>query len=238
MANVEVFRDSRLDADHVLEMGASHVVVATGCRWRDDGIAHHRLTPLEADAGAEILTPDHVMDGGRPRGERVILYDDDHFYMGGVLAGLLAREGYRVALATPAGEVSTWTQMTMEQARIQRELIELGVEIHCHRGLNTLKNDKAELACIFTDRLTDVACDSAVLVTARLPEEALYRALEARREEWESSGIRSVQAIGDARAPATIAHAVYAGHRFARELDQPEEQRTPLFPRELPSTVA
>ena len=237
MANVDVFLESRLDAGHVLEMGASHVVVATGCRWRDDGIAHYRLIPLGADPGAEILTPDDVMAGRRPRGERVLLYDDDHFYMGGVIAGLLAREGHRVVLATPAGEVSTWTQMTMEQARVQRELIELGVEIHCQRGLNALKSDTAELACIFTDRLMEVSCDSAVLVTARLPEDALYRNLEALQEERKAHGIRSVQAIGDARAPATIAHAVYAGHRYARELDQPEGTVGSLFPRELASTV-
>lgn len=232
MPNVEVFLNSRLDVDHVLELGPGHVVIATGCRWRNDGVAHHRHKPLDLVPEMEVLTPDHLMAGERPRGERVLLYDDDHFYMGGILAALLAREGYQVLFVTPAGEVSTWTQMTMEQARIQRELIELGVEIHCHRYLQDLEKGGVNLACIYTDRIATLPCDSALLVTSRLPEDSLYRALEGRREEFADAGIRSIAAIGDALAPATIAHAVYAGHRYARELDRPESDRPLLFPRE------
>ena len=43
-----------------------------------------------------MLTPDDVLAGVRPAGERVLLYDDDHYYLGGVLAELLAREGRRL----------------------------------------------------------------------------------------------------------------------------------------------
>jgi dimethylamine/trimethylamine dehydrogenase len=58
-----------------------------------------------------------------------------------------------------------------------------------------------------------------VLVTARLPEDTLYRELTAELEALAATGIKSVTAIGDCRAPSTIAAAVYAGHRYARELD-------------------
>jgi dimethylamine/trimethylamine dehydrogenase len=34
-----------------------------------------------------------------------------------------------------------------------------------------------------------------------------------------------VRRIGDCEAPAIIAAAVYAGHRYARELDTPESDR-------------
>ncbi len=36
---------------------------------------------------------------------------------------------------------------------------------------------------------------------------------------------KSVRRIGDCEAPAIIAAAVYAGHRYARELDTPESSR-------------
>ena len=36
-------------------------------------------------------------------------------------------------------------------------------------------------------------------------------------------GIDTVTTIGDALAPATIAHAVYAGRRYAEELDGPPD---------------
>ena len=38
------------------------------------------------------------------------------------------------------------------------------------------------------------------------------------RPDSADAGIRAVHRIGDCHAPATIAAAVYEGHRFAREL--------------------
>jgi dimethylamine/trimethylamine dehydrogenase len=65
-------------------------------------------------------------------------------------------------------------------------------------------------------------------MTARLPEDALYRALREREAEWADAGLRSVRVIGDAEAPGLIAHAVYAGHRYARELDAPPSGEIPF----------
>ena len=45
--------------------------------------------------------------------------------------------------------------------------------------------------------------------------------------------VKSVRVIGDAQAPAPIAWATYAGHRYARELDEPVVQDTMPFRREL-----
>jgi dimethylamine/trimethylamine dehydrogenase len=57
-------------------------------------------------------------------------------------------------------------------------------------------------------------------VTARVPDDALYQELRRREAEWSAAGVRS-RCIGDAEAPGLIAHAVYAGHRYARELEEP-----------------
>ncbi|MBW2408788.1 MAG: hypothetical protein JRF72_03245, partial [Deltaproteobacteria bacterium] len=38
----------------------------------------------------------------------------------------------------------------------------------------------------------------------------------------QESGIKSVQRIGDCRAPGIIAAAIHAGHRAAREMDAPD----------------
>jgi dimethylamine/trimethylamine dehydrogenase len=59
------------------------------------------------------------------------------------------------------------------------------------------------------------------MVTARLPEDGLFLALKARQDEWADNGIASVKVIGDANAPAAIAWATYAGHRYAEELEAP-----------------
>jgi dimethylamine/trimethylamine dehydrogenase len=42
-----------------------------------------------------------------------------------------------------------------------------------------------------------------------------------------------VNVIGDACAPGPIAYAVYAGHRYARELDAPDIGDAVPFKREL-----
>jgi dimethylamine/trimethylamine dehydrogenase len=55
--------------------------------------------------------------------------------------------------------------------------------------------------------------------TARPSGVELYRALAADSARLEAAGVRSVRRIGDCYGPATIAAAVYEGHRFARELD-------------------
>ncbi len=65
----------------------------------------------------------------KPLRGRVILYDDDHFYLGGVLAEMLAQNGCEVTLVTPAPMISYWTQFTLEQSRIQARLMKMGVNL-------------------------------------------------------------------------------------------------------------
>ena len=53
-------------------------------------------------------------------------------------------------------------------------------------------------------------------------------------DDWHDAGIESVVTIGDALAPATIAHAVYAGRRYAEEFDcAPDTGDEVPFKREL-----
>ena len=71
------------------------------------------------------------------------------------------------------------------------------------------------------------------MVTARLPSDGLYLDLKARSGEWADNGIRSVKVIGDANAPAALAWATYAGHRYAEELDEPDRGDGLPFRREV-----
>ncbi|MDE3097810.1 MAG: NADH:flavin oxidoreductase, partial [Chloroflexota bacterium] len=73
-----------------------------------------------------------------------------------------------------------------------------------------------------------LACDALVTVTARVPNDALLGELDVRRDAWHDAGVRRVQCIGDALAPGLIAHAVYAGHRYAQEFDAPPPGDVPF----------
>ena len=220
LANVRLYFDSELDAESVLEFGFPRVVVATGSRWRRDGIGHHWTRPMPIATGARVLSPDDVMDGTTlPRGRRVVVWDDDNYYMGGLMAEVLADMGCETHYLTPAPEVSTWTRNTMEQHRIQARLLEKGVRIHPFADLESVADGVISASCVFTGRTEEVEVDAVMLVTSREPEDRLARDLDARAAEWHDARIESVVTIGDALAPATIAHAVYAGRRYAEELD-------------------
>ena len=41
-----------------------------------------------------------------------------------------------------------------------------------------------------------------LLITARLPDDTLYRELQQREAEWTAAGIRTLRCIGDAEALA------------------------------------
>ncbi len=226
MRNVEIFLDSRLDAKQILEFGADHVVLATGAKWRSDGIGRQIHTPIPTSAGARIFTPDDVM-AGKALTSPVVVFDDDHYYLGGVLAEKLRADDHEVLLVTPAADVSHWTHNTLEQGRIQTRLLDMGVTIVALHSLTNIYGGAIELACVYTGRRQTRRCGSLVLVTARLPEDELYHQLTT------AGGLRSVARIGDCLAPGTIAAAIYSGHRYARELDEPVSDGVP-FRRELP----
>ncbi len=103
MANVSIYRESRLDAENILEFGFEHVCIATGSTWRRDGTARAHLRPIEISASMPLFTPDDLMAGKLPNdaaGKDVVIYDDDHYYMGGVMAELLVEKGFNVTLIT------------------------------------------------------------------------------------------------------------------------------------------
>jgi dimethylamine/trimethylamine dehydrogenase len=233
MTNVEIFYDSALDAAQILEFGYDHVAIATGASWRRDGVAHAHLKPMPIADGVEVLTPDDLMAGKRPVAREVTVFDDDHYYMGSVLAELLAKDNYKVTFVTPAVEVSNWSRNTMEQHKIQARLIELGVEIITNQAVAAASPGEITLRCSYTGRETSRAGGALVLVTARLPHDQLYLDLAARQGDWADAGLKSVKGIGDAWAPGTIAIAVYAGRRFAEELDTPDIGDALPFRREI-----
>jgi dimethylamine/trimethylamine dehydrogenase len=229
LRNVEIARGSTVTAEEVLRYDFDHVAVATGARWRADGVGRASLHPLPIADRLEVLTPDELLRGRLPAGERVVLYDDDHYYMGGVLAELLAAAGKHVTLVSPQALVSAWTENTMEQPRVHARLVAAGVTIMLSSALGSAGPGGIQVACVYTDRESTLAADALVLVTARLPNDELAIELaQAGRGPV-------VQAIGDALAPGTIAHAVWDGHRYAEELDDPagdDRDRVP-FRREI-----
>ncbi len=229
MANANLYLDSRLSVNEVLEFGFNRVFIATGARWRKDGLGRQHRTAIDGIAHADVLSkvfsPDDVF-AGATLPSPVLVYDDDHYYMAGALAERLRKQGRDVHLVTPSVKVSEFTDMTMEQQRIQSGLLKMGVNIQTSTSIASVcatpEGLRVELANTYTDARTPLHCASLLLVTMRDPVDELFTALQARQAEWQDAGIKTVQCVGDAFAPGTVAAAVYAGHRAARELDAAE----------------
>ncbi|MDE2087900.1 MAG: FAD-dependent oxidoreductase, partial [Xanthomonadaceae bacterium] len=221
LANVDVYLDSVLSAQDVLDFGAEHVVLATGCHWRRDGYgrSHGFAIPGFADS-ARVYTPDDLMDGRLPQG-RVVVFDDDGYYHAGVAAELLRLRGCEVIHLTPEDSLAPWTLNTLDYRHVRKRMAELGIEAMVSHDVVDYDGAALTVEDVWTHRRRELACDAVVTVTARLPDDALWQDLNRREAEWTGAGIRSVRCIGDAEAPGLIAHAVYAGHRYARELQEP-----------------
>ena len=234
LVNAEIYRESRLSADDVLAMGAQHVAIATGASWRRDVVARYHLRGVGVDAAMPVFSPDDVMDGGGPMGGRVVVYDDDHFYMGSVMAEVLVARGCRVEFVTPAVKVAEWAENTLEQAIIMRRLLELGVQVHVSKAPEAIGAGSVTLGCTWTGAQSEMAADAVVMVTSRTPHDQLYHDLRSVSDSWADAGVQTVRLIGDAAAPGPIAWATYAGRRFAEEIDTPDVRGdTPSFRREV-----
>jgi dimethylamine/trimethylamine dehydrogenase len=226
-SNVDISRGEQITPDDALGHGFTDILVATGARWRGDGVGRWHTSAIPIADDASVVTPDDLMTGDHPlrragaTQRRILVFDDDHYYLGGVLAELLARLGHEVRLVTPAPLVSSWTAHTLEIGDIQRRVREAGITVDASRVLISVSAGEARTACAFTGSETTVPADAVLMVTARIPDDGLFLALEQRRAEWPARGVQSVNCAGDAWAPTTIAGAVWAGRRYAEELDSP-----------------
>jgi dimethylamine/trimethylamine dehydrogenase len=232
MANVDIYLDNELGADDILEFGFEHVVLATGSSWRADGVSRYHVLAPANDASLPLFTPDDLMAGEMPNG-KVVVFDDDHYYMGGVVAELLVEQGCEVTLLTPAAHVSQWSSNTLEQAAVHARLAELGVTIVLNRALINIEQGRIASECVYSGLADSMSADAVVMVASRVGNDALWQALVAREDEWQANGIKSIKLIGDAESPAPIAWATYAGHRYARELDSPDIGDALPFRREV-----
>ena len=233
LKQVSFFPGSKMDAEAIHEFDASHVAIATGATWRRDGVgrATWRSVPGVTEHSG-IFTPDDIFAGAQPDVGPVLVYDDDHYYLGGLIAEALVMAGLSVTLLTPGPEVSHWTQNTMEQHKIEERLLSLGVTLVCKRTLVSVQSDYVVTRCNLTGQEHSLSVAALVLVTARLPTNELYFGVVGTDEEHLEALPFGLSRIGDCLAPSTIAAAVYDGHRYARELDNPPEPDGVPFRRE------
>ncbi|RED44641.1 FAD-dependent oxidoreductase [Aestuariispira insulae] len=217
LANVALYLDSDLGANDVLDFEADHVLVATGAKWRADGVGFNRLSPISLADGIRAYTPDDIMAGDLPDGP-VILFDDDSYYMSACSALVLRRAGRAVSIISTHSVIGPWTQHTEELSFTNAQLMTEGVALHHNEVVQAFDGNEVISHCLFTGEEKRRPATGLVTVTARQPRDRLFFEL-ADHIEAQGSG-PSITRIGDCNAPGIIAHAVYAGHAAARAIGQ------------------
>ncbi len=224
MPQVSIYRHSSMSAEDILASGIQNVIIATGAIWRRDGIGRSHWRPLPGHELSHVYTPDDILADHMPTG-KVIVFDDEHYYFGGLIAEKLALSGCQVNLVTSAPVISAYTQYTLEQKRTQKRLLDLGVKLHSRVTLNAIQPYQVMLNNNLTDTLFELDCDAVVMVVDRLPNDTLYQALKPMAA---TRRLNSLRVIGDADAPHIIERAVFAGHLAAREFDEVPVVGTPF----------
>ncbi|MEX0281201.1 MAG: FAD-dependent oxidoreductase [Arenibacterium sp.] len=226
MTNVEIFRESLLAAEDVFTVEADHVAIATGAKWRPERFDEEAFLPVwTTDAKSHVFTPDDIMDGKLPDGPTIV-FDGDGYYMAGVLAERVRQAGHEVTYVTADDSVSRWAGNTSERWRIRSHLLKLGVKIETAQTLTGFDGSEALLECAYSGAERTHPAKNIVMVTARTPSDALYRAVT--EEAGTETLPFSLSKIGDCDAPGIIAAAVYAGHRYAQELEAEVDIDMPL----------
>jgi len=231
LRNVEFIPGKELTAQAVVEYGAEIVVVATGAHWATDGLngCSHDTIPGADASLAHCLTPEQIMvDGKQVPGSRVVVVDNDGYFMGVSIAEKLAMEGKKVTLVTHFSQISPYSTFTLEAPRLNRLLRELGVELVAEHAVERIEPGLVTGSHVYAPgKRVEWAADAAVLVTQRVSNDALYRELWADRERLTAAGITGLFRIGDCVVPRLVADAIFDGHRLAREIDS-GDPATPL----------
>ncbi|GAB3615617.1 NAD(P)-binding protein [Okibacterium endophyticum] len=236
LSSVEVITGTRLTAEQIAAYGAEIVVVATGASWSADGVSafNHDPLPVASDGAPLILTPEQVMtEGIRPPGKNVVVYDVDGYFVGPGMAETLVGEGFHVELITPLGAVAPKCDLTLEGPMLRQRLSELGVRTRTGTSVTAIGSG-AVTVVDGEGVATEVEISAVVLVTRRVPHDALYHELTARRAESKDPDFPEVYRVGDCVTPRIIADSIFDGRRLAMEIDSEQPTIPLLYARERP----
>jgi len=232
LSNVDVFLDNTLSPDDVLELGFDHVVTATGSAWQPS-IMDEKSAPVLIDKTDTIFTPENVLNGCELKSP-VIIFDFDYYYMGGLMAEYIKDLGHEVTIITPFDKVSPWSFNSNEIDEIQLRLQEKDIRVITQCRIKKVKDSSVKLIHKVSHEETDIDRGSLVLVGYRKQNDSLFSDLNSREEDLKTSGIKSLQNIGDSNAPGAVVHAVFAGHLYANTFDQEDNCSDDNFKLEYP----
>ena len=209
---VEVKRNSYLDADEIAAMDCDAVILATGSSPTE--APTQRFWPNEkADAalrGPHVWPAEAVMAREARLGKRVLVLDEGGNYKGVGTAWHLAEAGHQVTIVTPDPQVGKELIRTAIDGPVRMRLARLGAKFLVESALGDFKNGQATIVNLLDGSETVIEIDDIVTALTNVSNDSIARELEAK-------GVKATT-VGDCIAARHAAAALYDGRRAGMEV--------------------
>jgi len=198
---VQIDRNTYIEADEVAAFGADEVIVATGSN--PDGNGFQRAMPefdvLPGIENGNVTSAEEVMAKAARVGKTVLLLDETANWKGSGTALYLAQTGHKVILVTQAASVMFEMARTNADLPMRQNLRTLGVEMHTETMVQHWTGSGATLKS-FGGEPFEIKADTLVIASTNKPEDSIAREL-------------GLDGIGDAVAARNAAMAIYEGRK-------------------------
>jgi len=221
LRSIQFVPGKRLDADQVLDYGASIVIVATGAPWSTMGesIFDNSLIPGADASMPNVLTPEQTLLAGKQiPGRRVLVYDCEADLTALAVTQHLQAQGHDVELASPHADIGFRAHQDGVSFALRAEILAAGGKLRPGLVLTAVDTAGAQFVDASLGE-TRIDCDAVMLLTRRRSDDALYLELLDREADRRSAAVTALYRIGDCLAPQNHSEAVFSGHRLAREID-------------------
>jgi NADPH-dependent 2,4-dienoyl-CoA reductase/sulfur reductase-like enzyme len=204
---VEVRRNSYLDADDIAGGGYDTVIFATGSSPTE--APTQRYWPqAEADTalrGPHVWPAEAVMGREARLGSRVLVLDEGGNYKGVGTAWHLAEAGHQVTIVTPDPQVGKELIRTAIDGPVRMRLAKLGAKFLVESAVAGFKDGKARIVNLLDGSETSIEIDDIVTALTNVSNDSIARELQAK-------GMNAVT-VGDCIAARHAAAALYDGRR-------------------------
>ena len=226
-SNVEVFLNSEMQLEDLLDFGADKIIISTGSTWNIDGRGNTLVGGGNYSEDSLISVDEFFKNRSQFKssvsGRKILIYDDNGHYMAPTIAIDLATAGAVVTLVCSFGYANEWGLNTEERVGVNQKIAETGIKLITSHSVSAFNKNKATISCVFSGFEKILETDLFMPVTIRTPNSNLYHALKNLEGNDSRLVNKSIYRIGDCEAPGLIANCIYSGHKLAREIDSSDE---------------
>ena len=185
-------------------------VVATGARAVKSMRGALSAEPVPGWERENVYTYEDVLSGAAKLGEKILIVDELNDRISPGIAELLAEQGKKVEILTPACSLSGNLAAWIDEPFVMGKLDELGVNIMPYTWVKQITEKGAICFNINSQRKFEVEADNIILVMSKSSNIELYGLFKQKGVEC--------YLIGDARSPRHIWNATHDGYKVAREI--------------------